>query len=316
MRTDRYVQRPTPALSEDDAWALLRALARAASRSEAIFGHTALALQRGELARVSQNQAWIIVSPDRDRGWEPRRPVSYSAAELLDLYLPLCVGAECTDLCVAHLGQSLDGRVTTPRGVSPLITGPEDVRHTHRMRALFDAVVVGATTVDVDDPRLTTRLVSGDRPTRVILDPKGRVSHDRHVFRADDARTVLVVGREHASRHAGLPKHVHVLPTDLSGGRFDLTKVVAELRRLGLRRLFVEGGGVTVSRLLDARLLQRLQITIASRIIGFGSPALDIQPSPGSLAGVLVDSRRFLLGADVLFDCRLNWGQYPSVPVS
>ena len=313
MRTDRYVHRSTPALTEEDAWALLRALAREASRGEAIVESVALALQRGELARVSQNNAWIVVSPDRDRGWEPRRPVSYSAAELFDLYLPLCVGPLSTELCVAHLGQSLDGRVTTPRGVSPLITGPEDVRHTHRMRALFDAVIVGATTVVADNPRLTTRLVPGERPTRVVLDPTGRIPHDRRVLEERDARTLVVVGRAHAAQHARLPDHVAVLPVDLIGGRFDLRSVLGELRRRGLRRLFIEGGGVTVSRLLDARLLHRLQITVASRIIGFGAPALELQ---AGAPGLLVDSRRFLLGADVLFDCRLDRLASGMVPVS
>jgi riboflavin-specific deaminase-like protein len=316
VRTERSVHRPTPALSDEDVWALLRALARAASRREGIAQQAAVALQRGEIVRVPQNQAWIVISPDRDRGWEPRRPVSYSAAELLDLYLPLCVGPLCSEIRVAHLGQSLDGRVATPRGASPLITGPEDMRHTHRMRALFDAVVVGATTVDVDDPRLTTRLVPGERPVRVILDPSGRVSHERHVVRESDARTMLVVGSEHASRHACLPDHVEVVTARLSGGCFDLADVFGELRRRGLRRIFVEGGGVTVSRLLDARLLHRLQIAVASRIIGFGGPAIQLQGGGNSFAGHLIENRRFLLGPDILFDCRLDWSATGSAPVS
>jgi riboflavin-specific deaminase-like protein len=316
VRTERSVHRPTPALSDDDAWALLRALARVASRREGIAQHAAVALQRGELVRVPQNQAWIVISPDRDRGWEPRRPVSYSAAELLDLYLPLCVGPLCSEIRVAHLGQSLDGRVATPRGASPLITGPEDMRHTHRMRALFDAVVVGATTVEVDDPRLTTRLVPGDRPVRVILDPTGRVSHDRRVVRENDARTMLVVGREHAIRHLHLPDHVEVVPAAIIGGRFDLADVLGELRGRGLRRIFVEGGGVTVSRLIDARLLHRLQIAVASRIIGFGGPAIQLQGAANPFAGHLIENRRFLLGPDILFDCRLDFGATGSVPAS
>jgi len=312
VRTDRYVHPSTPALNEDDAWALLRALARRASRGNPVTEAVALALHRGEPEPVSQSHAWIVVSPDRDRGWEPRRPVSYSAAELFDLYLPLCIGPAAAEICVAHLGQSLDGRVATPRGVSPLITGPEDVRHTHRMRALFDAVVVGATTAVVDDPLLTTRLVPGDRPTRVIFDPSGRVPRDRRVMRHPDARTVLVVGREHAARHSGLPDHVEVVAADLRDGHFDLRAVFADLRRHGLRRLFIEGGGVTVSRLLDARLLHRLQIAVASRIIGLGAPAIQLQiGAPGQL----VESRRFVLGADVLFDCRLERGAV-AVPVS
>ena len=76
-------------------------------------------------------------------------------------------------MVVAHLGQSLDGRVATVTGSSRFVTGPEDVRHTHRLRALFDAVLVGARTACIDNPRLTTRLVPGRQPARVIVDPNG-----------------------------------------------------------------------------------------------------------------------------------------------
>ena len=66
--------------------------------------------------------------------------------ELLELYLPLCQG--CPErFVVAHLGQSLDGRIAAANGASRWVTGAEDVVHNHRMRALFDAVVVGAGTV-------------------------------------------------------------------------------------------------------------------------------------------------------------------------
>jgi riboflavin biosynthesis pyrimidine reductase len=102
----------------------------------------------------------------------------------------------------------------------------------------------------------------------------------------------------------------------LDGGRFNLSRVIAELRLKGLRRLFVEGGGVTVSRLLDAGLLHRLQIAVASRIIGFGGPAIQLQGGASPLAGLPVENRRFLLGADVLFDCRLDWSAIGSAPVS
>ena len=79
--------------------------------------------------------------------------------DMLELYLPLCLGKESSDLVVAHVGQSLDGQIATSTGASCFITGPQDLAHTHCLRALFDVVLVGRATVDCDDPRLTTRLV-------------------------------------------------------------------------------------------------------------------------------------------------------------
>ena len=52
------------------------------------------------------------------------------------------------------------------------------------------------------------------------------------------------------------------------------TALLAELRRRGLRRVFIEGGGVTVSRFLHARALTRLQVAVAPLVLGSGRPTL------------------------------------------
>ena len=92
---------------------------------------------------------------------------------LIDLYLPICSATGARPITVGHLGQSLDGFIATHAGESQFVTGEENILHLHRMRALCDAVVVGAGTVAADDPQLTTRHVSGPSPLRVVLDPTG-----------------------------------------------------------------------------------------------------------------------------------------------
>ena len=42
--------------------------------------------------------------------------------------------------------------------------------------------------------------------------------------------------------------------------------------------MFIEGGGVTVSRFLEANLLDRLQIAVAPVLIGEGRPAIRLRP--------------------------------------
>src|SRR5471032_1011526 len=71
---------------------------------------------------------------------------------------------------LGRVAQSLDGYIATRQGESVWISGPDDLRHTHQLRALSDAVVVGARTIRADNPLLTTRLVDGPSPVRVILD--------------------------------------------------------------------------------------------------------------------------------------------------
>lgn len=69
---------------------------------------------------------------------------------------------------VAKMACTLDWRTIAPDG-QRWITGVDARREVHRLRAESDAIVVGAGTVRADDPELTTRLVEGPSPRRIIL---------------------------------------------------------------------------------------------------------------------------------------------------
>jgi riboflavin biosynthesis pyrimidine reductase len=81
------------------------------------------------------------------------------------------------------------------------------------------------------------------------------------------------------------------------------------LRRLhgrGLCGIFIEGGGRTVSTFLEQGTLDRLQLTVAPLIIGSGRPGVTLPPIQDLSQGLRPRHRRYLLGEDVLFDCRLR----------
>jgi diaminohydroxyphosphoribosylaminopyrimidine deaminase/5-amino-6-(5-phosphoribosylamino)uracil reductase len=246
-----------------------------------------------------------------DFEWLVRRGAVYAAAPnapqaaqaLLDLYAPLCLARAGGTLAVAHLGQSLDGHIATASGDSYYVTGPDNVRHLHRLRALSAAVVVGAGTIARDDPQLTVRHVAGPNPVRVVLDPDARLDARRRVF-TDGAAPTLVVHA--AGRDAPAPGLAEILRVPVAAGALKLDVLLEQLRERGLVSVFVEGGGATVSRFLEAGLLDRLHVAIAPLVTGRGRPGLTL-PARERIAECLRPAHRvFTMGGDVLFDCDLR----------
>lgn len=229
--------------------------------------------------------------------------------DFLELYLPLCGTGADSGWVVGHLGQSIDGHIATEVGDSVYVTGPQNIMHLHRMRALCDAVVVGARTVESDNPRLTTRLVEGPSPTRVIVDPKLRLGADFGVF-ADDAAPTIVACAQHAlNARASDCGHAKVLAVAHDGDWLNLGALLTRLRAKGYSRLFIEGGGITVSSFLRDGLLDRLQVAIAPLVIGSGRPGLRLPAIDLLAQGLRPLSRTYRMGEDVMFDLTLTPGE-------
>jgi diaminohydroxyphosphoribosylaminopyrimidine deaminase/5-amino-6-(5-phosphoribosylamino)uracil reductase len=291
--------------SQDVAWIITLAAAACVDRLAEAGQFAAFSL--GEDAQLRAQPAGhpdAVIAWHPGTGWAPLLPAHDPRHPLMDLYLPFCSGTAVKPVTVGHLGQSLDGFIATHTGESQFVTGHENILHLHRMRALSDAVVVGAGTVAADDPQLTTRLVPGPSPLRVVFDPGRRLTQAYRVFSDPSAPTLYVCPRSLVSQgesHVGCATIVALDDAD----EVNVAQLLSALRERGCRRIFVEGGGVTVSACLEANLLDRLQMAIAPLIIGDGRPAIRLP------ARALRDCRRppyrvFRMGGDVLFDCDLT----------
>ncbi len=216
------------------------------------------------------------------------------------LFAPVLAPPSAPDGCrvIGRLCQTLDGRIATLSGSSQWIGGPGDILHTHRLRALCHAVVVGAGTVAADDPRLTTREVAGPDPTRIIIDPSGRLPATHQVFR-EGPPTILVTCTGEAATHG--QAQVLRVPAPL-----DLAALLPRLAAMGLTRIFVEGGGVTVSRFLAAGCLDRLHVTIAPVILGSGIPAFTLPQAACIADGLRASFQVFPMDPDILLDMPLD----------
>ena len=206
-------------------------------------------------------------------------------------------------LILGRIAQTLDGRIATASGESFWISGPEDILHTHRLRALFDAVVVGAGTVRADDPLLTTRDCPGPSPVRVVIDTDRRLGDAYRLF-AGSPRSIVVCADNAPTRAPPRTAEIMRVPRTATG--LDLAALITGLRARGLSRIFIEGGGVTVSRFLAAGLLNRLHVTIAPLLLGSGIPAFTLPGVSHPDQGLRVDWTVHRLGQDLLLDIPLT----------
>jgi diaminohydroxyphosphoribosylaminopyrimidine deaminase / 5-amino-6-(5-phosphoribosylamino)uracil reductase len=291
----------------DAAWDLVVACAAAAERLEAATDTLAFALANdGTLAPRSAAESDVVVTWLPGLGWQSRLASADLRAPILDLYLPICSATRGRPITVGHLGQSLDGFIATLSGDSQFVTGQENILHLHRMRALCDAIVVGAGTVAADNPQLTTRRVAGRSPIRVVLDPTRRLGDHYRVFNDDAVETLYVCGRSLVRPGEQQFGGAIVVGADETPDGVDVTAVVKQLHERGCHRLFVEGGGVTVSLFLAANLLDRLQVAVAPLIIGEGRPAIRLAARTALSDCVRPQHRVFRMGGDIFFDCDLT----------
>lgn len=220
----------------------------------------------------------------------------------LDLYGPLA-RRDMGPVTIAQIGQSLDGRVATVGGDARDVSGVDGLAHLHRLRALADGVVIGVRTALQDTPQLTVRMCSGTSPTRVVLDPAGRLPDDAPLLQAANARRILVQSVDRPR-----PDGVEVINVPLADdGRMDPARIVQALHAAGLETLLIEGGGITISNFLEAGLLTRLHVAVAPLLIGGGPQSLTTRNPVALLSDAIrPDARVFDLGSDILFDCGLS----------
>jgi riboflavin-specific deaminase-like protein len=246
----------------------------------------------------SPNDEWHALLAARGQGG----PVP--SGSLGELFGPFLAPPRAEDGCqvFGRLAQTLDGRIATASGSSQWIGGRGDILHTHRLRALCDAVLVGAGTVRHDNPRLTTREVPGPNPVRVILDPARRLPPSCRAFSDGAAPTLLVSARDGPASHGD----AEVLRVPGGPAGLDLPALLRALRERGLARIFVEGGGHTVSGFLAAGCLDRLHLTVAPVILGSGIPAFTLPPAASIGDGLRFAWRVWPLGDDILCDVALD----------
>lgn len=146
---------------------------------------------------------------------------------------------------IAKCGMSLDGHLTAPPASGRWLTSPASRRHAHRLRAQVDAILVGAETIRVDDPRLTVRGVKAARqPWRVVVSRSGSLPAKARILTDRFADRTMVFGE------------------------IDLDVLLRELGAKQITSVLIEGGGEILGQALDRHLIDKVQVYVAPVLTG------------------------------------------------
>ncbi|RMH75491.1 MAG: bifunctional diaminohydroxyphosphoribosylaminopyrimidine deaminase/5-amino-6-(5-phosphoribosylamino)uracil reductase RibD [Actinomyces sp.] len=156
---------------------------------------------------------------------------------------------------VLKLAATLDGGTAAPDGTSQWITSPEARADAHRLRALSDAIIVGAGTVRADDPALTVRSWAPPPGVRPRLAPPRRI----------------VLG--------AIPPGARIEPAESFRG--DPAELLRRLGVQGVLSVLVEGGAGVAGEFHRRHLVDRYVVYLAPALFG-GDDARGLFAGPGA----------------------------------
>lgn len=166
--------------------------------------------------------------------------------------------------------QTLDGSISTESGETLLISGPESMRLTHRLRAVHDGILVGVNTVLADNPRLNVRLVEGQNPRPLILDSRLRTPPNARLF-STGARPIIFTSQradaDLAKKLVASGATIVRLAVD-EDGRLSLVDLLASLSKHGIQSVMVEGGAQVLTSFLDLGLADGVVVTVSPQFVG------------------------------------------------
>ncbi len=176
------------------------------------------------------------------------------------------------------IAQSIDGKINADQDIQTWLTGEESVKYVHHQRNRYDAVLVGANTIKVDDPRLTVRAVRGRDPIRIIIDGDLSVSPGSKIFEmtGNEKTWIFTAEKSHQEKIEQFEKlgiKIFQLPADKK--RVNLGDMLKELGKENITSLLVEGGQQIFSQFISQALFDEIIILQSPKFLGKGMSAFE-----------------------------------------
>ena len=166
-----------------------------------------------------------------------------------------------------------DGKLTLGKGISSKIL-MKHMSHEaeillHQTRAKYDVIMVGSSTIRIDNSFLTVRMVEGKNPLRVIPNSKADLDENSNVFDTSLAKTILAVSELAPKERIEVfrAKGVDVVTAGKEHVDYSLLMQILS-EQYGVKSLIVEGGPTLNWHMLNAKLVDEIRLIHMPFIVG------------------------------------------------
>jgi len=161
---------------------------------------------------------------------------------------------------------SLDGKIATKTGQSKWITNEMAREYARKLRASYQAVLVGINTILKDNPNLGLREKNKKEPLRLILDPKLKIPLNSQVLRDNN---VLLITTSFADQEKLKAIKKRKIPfISYKRETISLATLLESLKKRQIISILVEGGGETIGHFIDKGLVDKIYAFYSPIIIG------------------------------------------------
>lgn len=173
------------------------------------------------------------------------------------------------------IASTLDGRTAETTGHSQWVTNTESRQYAHYLRACYDAVLVGARTIEKDNPKLNIRHPSLTKENKiVILDREAKVLNEPNrfaIFQVHKPENILVITSDKTKLDTSRkPLAVVHMTCSEQNGHLSLSEAFQCMWNFGIRSTLVESGGALATSLLDQNWVDRLHLFMSTQVLGPG----------------------------------------------
>ena len=163
---------------------------------------------------------------------------------------------------------TLDGKLATRTGDSKL-SSKADKNRVHKLRGKVDAILIGKNTAKLDDPILSVHNTKEKNPIRIILDSNATLQNNSRILRTSSKiPTIIVVGERASKKNLQRLEKLPVRIIVCGKHRIDIKKLLIVLRKQGIKKILVEGGGETNWSFVKENLTDEVIITITPYLVG------------------------------------------------